>query len=381
MKGQILSIIKRNLHKLTCLTSYEKKGFEKILHCKTEPVPHLLQLCDTCGSIHPVLKSCKHKLCPLCGGADRLKWLAKREAELLPVIYFLLTYTIPSELRPLFLFNKYICYSLLFKAASRSLQESVKNNKRTMNGKAGFFAILHTWDQQINLHPHLHIVIPAGALSPDNTKWNPSHPAFFLPVRKLSAAFRDKLLFYLRKAYRSETLTVPDEIENLQDVFTALKKAKWVVHSQPPETGRSKPLLLLRYLSRYVNKTAISDNRIQKVEKGKVFIEYYDRKRKCKKMKILSEEVFMKRLVLHFLPRGFKRIRFYGFMSNRSRACMLVLCRMLLGQSLAEQEEVDKRFLDDTPFLFWKYFGVDITLCDNCGIGHVSIISLNPGAG
>ena len=380
MNSKIITIIKRTIDKITSLTSYERKGFEKILLCRTEVVPHLFQLCDSCHSVHPVFKSCKHKMCPVCGGADRIKWLAKREAELLPVKYFLLTYTIPRELRPLFLFNKKICYSLLFKAVNKSLQECIKNNKRTMKGKAGFFAILHTWDQRINLHPHLHIVIPAGALSLDKTKWNPSCPAFFLPVRKLSADFRDKLLFYLNKEYKAETLNIPEDIKNLQDLLNSLKNIKWVVHSQAPGKGRSKPHLLLRYLSRYVNKTAVSDNRIQKVEKGKVFIGYYDRKRKYKKTEILSEELFIKRLVLHFLPRGFKHIRFYGFMANRYRSGMLILCRMLLGQSLAEQEE-DKCFLEDTTFLFWKYFGIDITLCDDCGIGHTSIIKLDGGGG
>jgi hypothetical protein len=373
MENRILSIIKRNIDKTGGLTSYERAGFEKILHCRSEPVPHLYQCCDNCHSVHPVFKSCKNRMCPVCNGASRIKWLAKRDAELLPVGYFLLTYTIPRELRSLFLSNKKICYNLLFKAVSRSLIECVKNNKRAMKGKAGFFAVLHTWDQRLNYHPHIHIVIPGGCLSADKSKWNPSNPSFLLPISKLSADFKDKLLLYLRKEEKAGKLRIPKEILNPESLLDFLKTIKWVVNSQPPGKGKTKPEFILRYLSRYVNKTAVSDNRIRKTENGKVYLEYFDRKRKVRKTEILSEELFMKRLVFHFLPKDFKRIRFYGFMANRYRASMLVLCRMLLGQSLSEQEE-DKTFIEDVAFLFWKYFRVDISLCPDCGVGHVSII-------
>jgi len=185
MESKILEIIERNIHALPGLSGYEKSTFEKILNCRSEPVPHLYSSCDSCGRIHPVYKSCKNRMCPVCNGGGTVKWIAKRESELLPTSYFLLTYTIPSELRPLLLSNKKLCYNLLFKAMSQTLMNGVESNNRSFHGKAGFFAVLHTWDQRLNFHPHLHVVIPSGCLSEDRTKWNPSNPAFLLPVIKL----------------------------------------------------------------------------------------------------------------------------------------------------------------------------------------------------
>ncbi len=219
------------------------------------------------------------------------------------------------------------------------------------------------------------MVIPSGCLSSDKTKWNPSHPNFLLPVRKLSADFRDKLLFYLRKEEKSGTLTVPNRIEDSKLLLENLKQVPWVVHSQVPGNGKNNPQQMIRYLSRYVNKTAVSDKRIRKLENGNVYLSHVDRKKMKSKVEILSEELFLKRLVLHILPKGFKKIRFYGFMANRYRKSMLALCRMLLGIPLAQQIEIDD--LDDTAFLFWKYFGVDITLCSACGKGHISYVKIN----
>ena len=379
MKSKIISIIQRIINRIFGITPFEKNGLKKILTCRTEPVPHLFQVCDTCHHIHPVMKSCKHRLCPVCGGADRLKWLAKRESELLNVPYFLLTFTIPKELRPLFMANKKLCYNLLFKAVSRSILKSVENNDKSMKGKAGFFGVLHTHDQRINYHPHIHIVIPGGCLSLDKTKWNPSYKSFFLPVKRLSASFKEKLIFYLRKENKAKKLKIPEKISNLSNLLDELLTIKWVVHSQAP--GKKKrPNMLLRYLSRYVNKTAINDDRIKIMENGRLHIEYFDRKRKIKRTEEISEELFLKRLVLHFLPKGFKKVRFYGFMANRHRNNMLVLCRMHLGKPLSVQEE-DTNFLEDTVFLFWKYFQIDITLCVECRKGHVSLVWIGGGGG
>lgn len=231
MESKILKIIERNLPALTSISEYERETFNKILACRTETVPNLFSRCGNCGNcgtLRPVYKSCKNRLCPVCNGAGTVKWIAKRESELLPTNYFLLTYTIPSKLRPLFLSNKKLCYNLLFKAMSHTLLKEVENNNRTFQGKAGFFAVLHTWDQRLNFHPHLHVVIPSGCLSDDRTQWNPSHPAFLLPVRKLSVEFRDKLLFYLRKEERAETLTIPEKIVDLKLLLENLKMEMFI---------------------------------------------------------------------------------------------------------------------------------------------------------
>ncbi len=146
MKSLIYGIIQRNIHKLANLSGYEKYIFKKILKCRTERLPNKYTCCDSCGIVHPVYKSCKNRMCPVCNGSATVKWIAKRESELLPTSYFMLTYTVPSELRPVFLYNKKICYSLLFKAMSQTLLKAVEDNNRAFHGKTGFFAILHTWD-------------------------------------------------------------------------------------------------------------------------------------------------------------------------------------------------------------------------------------------
>ena len=220
----IYGIIQKNLHKITTLSAYEKYTFKKVLKCRTERVPNKYSCCDRCGTVHPVYKSCKNRMCPVCNGSGTVNWIAKRESELLPIGYFMLTFTIPSQLRLMFLFNKMLCYNLLFKAVSQTLLKAVESNNRSFHGKAGFFAVLHTWDQRLRFHPHLHIVIPSGCLSEDKTKWIPSHKTFFLSVRKLSADFRDKLLFYLRKEERAGTLIVPTKIVDLKSLLDELKQ-------------------------------------------------------------------------------------------------------------------------------------------------------------
>lgn len=374
MESKILNIIERNYERLSNISNYEKNVFKKILHCRSEPVPFLYTRCDHCSSVHPVYKSCKNRMCPLCNGSASIKWTAKRESELLNTGYFLLTYTVPSQLRSLFLLNKRKCYDILFKAMSRSLTEGIRNNDRAFHGQAGYFAMLHTWEQKLLYHPHLHVVIPAGCISSDGTEWTHANPAFFLPVKKMSADFRKKFLFYLNKELKAGSLKIPARIDDPAVYYGKLKNIAWVVHSRPPGKGMKKPEHIIRYLSRYVAKTAVSDQRISKVENGNVYLKYYDRKKRKGKTEVITEMQFMKRLVMHFLPKGFKKVRFYGFMANRYRAPQLALCRMLLGQPIAEQEEYSKELLNDTVFLFWKYFGIDITLCKDCKRGHVHIV-------
>ena len=185
---------------------------------------------------------------------------------------------------------------------------------------------------------------------------------------------------YIRKEERAGTLAIPQKIGNLKLLLENLKQVPWVVHSQAPGDGKNNPQYMIRYLSRYVNKTAVSDKRIRKLENGNVYLSYIDRKSKTARMETISEELFLRRLILHILPKGFKKIRFYGFMANRCRKSMLALCRMLLGIPLSQQVEVADN-LNDTVFLFWKYFKVDITLCSACGEGHISFIKTGTGGG
>ena len=219
MRSKILGIIDRNIGKMNNLTGYEWSVFNKIQNCRTIRVPNTYYCCDHCGEMHPVFKSYRDRMCPLCNNSSSLKWVAKREAELLPTTYFMITYTIPSELRTLFLYNKKVCYNLLFKASSQSLTKRIETGFRSFKGKAGFYALLHTWDQKINHHPHIHIVIPSGCLSSDKTLWNKSLPAFILPIWQLSTDFKKQLLFYLKKESNAGSLIIPPEITDFNKLL------------------------------------------------------------------------------------------------------------------------------------------------------------------
>jgi hypothetical protein len=375
MENKIFDIISRNYSSIENAAAYEKSVFDKILNCRKEPVPFLYTQCDTCGAVHPVYKSCKDRMCPICNGSAPIKWAAKRESELLAASYFLLTYTVPSQLRGLFLLNKRKCYDIFFKAMSHSLTEGIRNNDRAFHGKGGYFAMLHTCNQRLLYHPHLHVVVPAGCISNDGTEWRNSNPTYFLPVQRMSADFRKKFLFFLNKEIKAGSLKIPYDIDNPADYCGKLKYIPWVVHSQSPGKGMNKPEHIVRYLCRYVAKSIVNDSRIEKIENGMVYLKYYDRKKKQGRTEIITEKQFMNRLMLHILPKGFKKVRFYGFMANRYRAGNLALCRMLLGQPIAIQEEANKELLNDTAYLFWKYFGIDITLCKDCGKGHIQIVN------
>jgi hypothetical protein len=374
MNSILFEVISRNYNSIVYSNPHEKHVFKKVLRCKTETVPNLFTHCDHCNTMHPVYKSCKDRMCPICNKSASIKWAAKRESELLSVPYFMLTFTIPSQLRLLFLSNKEICYSLLFKAASKTLLEGVATNEKGFHGKTGFIAMLHSWDQRLNFHPHIHVMVPAGCLSENKTEWRPSHPSFFLPVKRLSFQFKTKLIKYLRKAFKAGDLYLPKTYDDFNTLLDVLEKKKWVVHSQAARGKGCDPNSLIRYLSRYVSKSAVSDKRISRLDANKIALSYYDRKKQKPKREVITEKECMKRLTYHILPKGFKRVRCYGFLANRYKSGMLSLCRMLMGQPLVEQQEVNKEFLNDTAFLFWKYFQIDITVCPDCKQGHIEYV-------
>jgi hypothetical protein len=258
----------------------------------------------------------------------------------------------------------------LFSAASKTILTGVRDNDRAFNGNAGFFAVLHTHDQQLNFHPHLHVVVPAGCLNDDNTGWNHSHPAFFLPVKRLSCAFKDRLLTSLATGVSNGSITTPECKDKTIALFSQLRKVPWVVNSQAPKNRKNKPHTIIRYLSRYVNRPPVNNERLSTDENGNIFIHYANRKTGVRQKRMVSEESFVKLLALHILPKNFKRTRFYGFMANRCRRTKLALCRMFLGIKLSCQHPLNES-VTDKAFLFWKYFRVDILLCADCQKGHL----------
>jgi len=306
-----------------------------------------VEQCDTCG--HQVISynSCRNRHCPKCQAMARAKWLAEREAELLPVPYFHVVFTLPDKIGRLALQNAEEIYRILFRAASETLL-TIAANPRRLGAHIGFLAVLHPWGQSLHLHPHLHCVVPGGGVSPDRLRWiGCRKKSFFLPVKVLSSRFRNLFLTYLRKAFKAGRLTFHGELAGLanQAAFEALcrtaKQTKWVVFAKPPFGG---PEQVLKYLARYTHRVAISNRRLLSIEDGRVRFEYKDYAdgNQVKVMELAATE-FIRRFLLHILPSGFVRIRHYGFLANRERRKKLASCHALLGVSTPSGRPASKQ--------------------------------------
>jgi hypothetical protein len=298
---------------------------QKVMHavevCRTSYLGGHMKVCSFCGYEHPTYNSCGNRHCPKCQSLAKLRWVKKREEELLPVDYFHNVFTLPHQINALARSNKKEIYNILFKSVSETLLEFGENE---LGGKIGFISILHTWDQKLLEHIHLHCIISAGALSSDGRKWISSpHQDYLFPVKALSKVFRGKLLDYLKKAYTKGSLTFAgkslefESRKGFKALIDELYKEDWVVYSKKPFAGPQKAL---NYLGRYTFRTAISNERIKYVRDGKVTFTYRDRRdSNRKKEATLEANEFIRRFLLHVLPGSFTRIRHFGFVSNRNR--------------------------------------------------------------
>jgi hypothetical protein len=264
----------------------------------------------------------------------RDQWLAERERELLPVGYAHVVFTLPHALAGLALQNKRVVYDLLFQASAATLLEVARSPKH-LGAVLGFLSVLHTWGQTLLHHPHVHCVVPAGGLSPDGTRWVHARPSFFLPVRVLSRVFRGKVITGLRNTFQSGTLRLPSDLQHLADerAFAAwlrtLFRHNWIVYAKPPFGG---PSHVLHYLARYTHRVAISNHRLVAVTEDQVMFRWKDYRHGSRvRLMTLSAEEFLRRFCLHVLPKGFVRIRFYGFLAPRRRTEALSGCRHALG--------------------------------------------------
>jgi Putative transposase/Transposase zinc-binding domain len=305
-----------------------------IEHCRTAALGGHLDRCNQCGHQAISFNSCRSRHCPKCQTNAREKWLAERSKELLPVKYVHVVFTTPHELSWLALQNKKVIYDLLFRASSKTLLQIAADPKH-LGAEIGFLSVLHTWGQNLQAHPHIHCVIPSGGLSTDHQRWiHPRYP-FFLPVKVLGRVFRGKFVAGLKRAFRRGELRFPGILKPLaqEKAFHAflrsLYRNDWVVYAKRPFGG---PQHVLQYLARYTHRVAISNHRIVNFADGMVTFRWkdYAHKNKQRLMTVTAEE-FLRRFLLHTLPRGFVRIRFYGFLANRRRRALLTLCQRLLA--------------------------------------------------
>ena len=357
------------------LSRAQLKVMRAIEQCRTAALGGHLEQCDACGFQRPAYNSCRNRHCPKCQSLCAARWLAERQSELLPVAYFHLVFTLPHELNALTLINKQEVCDLLFKAVAETLLEF---GRRHLGGKLGVTAVLHTWDQTLRDHFHLHCLIPGGVLSDDGSRWIAARRNFLFPVRALSVVFRAKFLDYLEQAHAQSRLQFHGRVATLADPAAfaqwrrGLREKAWVVYAKKPFCS---PERVLDYLGRYTHRTAISNHRLLSLERGRVTVAYRDRRRdnQLRSMRLEVDE-FIRRFLLHVLPDHFVRIRHFGLLANRSRKQVLARCRQLLGVAAPTPEGSPS----STRELLLALCGVDSARCPICRTGEMVIVAQLP---
>ena len=347
--------------------------------CRTAALGGHLERCDQCGHERNCFNSCRDRHCPKCQSLARAQWIEDRKAELLGVPYFHVVFTVPEEIAAIALQNKEVVYGILFRATAETLR-TIAADPKHLGAEIGFFTVLHSWGQNLLFHPHLHCVVPGGGPSLNGDRWVSCRPAFFLPVRVLSSLFRRLFLDSLHKAFDSGKLQFFGSLEPLQNrsAFTRhlapLKEREWVVYAKAPFAG---PEQVLDYVGRYTHRVAISNNRLLDTENDQVRFQWKDYRGgdQVKTMTLTAEE-FIRRFLLHVLPNGFRRIRYYGFLGNRHREEKLAVCRRLLGMPVAESAESQpsKDYLDRYEDLT----GHSLRQCPKCLRGTMVAVEILP---
>jgi hypothetical protein len=360
----------------TSMSTAERRVMSAIELCRTAALGGQIEQCDQCGHRCICYQSCRNRHCPKCQSLARAKWIEDRQDELLNCEYYHVVFTVPDKIAALAYQNKEVVYNILFQATAETLR-TIAADPKHLGAEIGFFAVLHTWGSALLHHPHLHCVIPGGGLSPDGTRWVPCRPGFFLPVRVLSLLFRRLFLERLQNAFDSGKLRFFSALEYLRDrcefarYLEPVRKSKWVVYAKRPFAG---PEQVLDYVGRYTHRVAISNNRLLDVEAGQVSFRYKDyRNQGQQKTMTLSAEEFIHRFLLHVLPHGFHRIRYYGFQGNRYRKDKLDQCRQLLGMPIPEvpTESFETRDYRDRGE---ELNGVSLRICPVCRRGHMVLI-------
>jgi len=356
----------------------QNRALDAIASCRTAALGGHLYRCDHCGAEVPVYNSCDNRHCPTCQTIARLRWVEARQADLLPIPYFHVVFTLPHELNSLAQGNPALLYTLLFHAAAETLKTFGRDPKH-LGAELGIVMVLHTWGQNIGQHIHVHCIVTGGGLSRGGERWIPcktnpkSKKVFLFPVKALSPVFRRKFLDELREAFDEDKLhfagsTTPLAQRHRFNAFIRTLKGKdWVVYAKRPFAG---PEQVIRYLSAYTHRVAIGNHRLLNIGHHRVrflYKDYADGARK--KSMSLSANEFIRRFLLHILPTRFMRLRYYGFLGNRYRHDKIARCRELLGARAPEPRE------QESPVeLLQRIANIDITLCPVCGKGHLQLL-------
>ncbi len=338
-----------------------------ITACRTAVLGGHVEQCDDCGATRIAYNSCRNRHCPKCQGLARARWLADRQAELLPVPYFHVVFTLPAPVGEIAFQNKAAAYAILFRAAAETLA-TIAADPQHLGAQLGMTMVLHTWGQTLQHHPHVHCVVTGGGPSLDGTRWVACRPGFFLPVRVLSRLFRRLFLQDLQNAFDTGNLRFFGKLSGLSDpeVFArhldGFRRINWVVYAKSPFGG---PEQVLAYLGRYTHRVAIANSRLISLSDGKVRFTWKDYRANGKtKVMMLAADEFIRRFLLHTLPDGFHRIRHYGFLANGSRSDNLARCRRLLDARDTDDacEPITERAKADGPITT-----ADLAICPDCG--------------
>jgi hypothetical protein len=347
------------------LCSTQRKSYQALMKCRTSSMGGHVSQCDQCGHKQIAYNSCRDRHCPKCQYIKKIQWVDRVAATLPPVRHFHIVFTIPQSLRTLFYINQDTAYNLLFKAAGQTLLQTAQNPDY-LGARAGAVAILHTWTQTLLHHPHIHMIVPAGGLSEDMMEWIPSRKKFFAPVKAMSRQFRGILMRLIADALNKKQIKLPDN-----ETFEALKKrcyaTNWVVYCQRPFSDSES---LIGYLGNYTHRVAISNSRITSYDGEKVQFRYKDNKKGgINRTMTLKAEEFVARFMQHILPKGFYKVRYFGFLALCNLSTQLQTCYELIGK------ETWYPVLQGLPALevLRHVTGVDPLCCPVCQQGRMRI--------
>jgi hypothetical protein len=350
------------------------RAMTAIERCRTAALGGHVERCGDCGHQRIAYDSCRNRNCPKCQGLARAQWVEDRQAELLDVPYFHVVFTVPDLIATIAFQNQTVVYDILFRAASETLR-TIAADPEHLGAEIGFFGVLHTWGQNLLHHPHIHFLVPGGGIAPDGQSWIACRSGFFLPVRVLSRMFRGLFLRYLEKTFTAGELNFFSAHRHLHEpaafrrYLTPFWRADWVVYAKRPFAG---PEQVLDYVGRYTHRVAISNDRLISMDDGKVRFRWKDyRDDNRRKTMSLPAAEFIRRFLIHVLPDGFHRIRYFGFLSNCHRAQKLALCRKLLGMAPAEPTADPPADYRDR---FEALTGLSLRECPHCHTGIMVVI-------
>jgi hypothetical protein len=343
----------------------ERRVMAAIEVCRTPALGGHVEQCGDCGLVRCAYNSCRNRHCPKCQGLARAEWLEARQAELLPVPYYHVVFTLPAPAAEIAFQNKRAVYAILFRAAAEAMHD-IAADPRHLGAEIGAVALLHTWGQTLQHHPHLHCIVPGGGLSPDGRRWVACRPGFFLPVRVLSRRFRTLFLARLQAAFAAGDLHFSGSLAGLAETaafaerLDALCAVEWVVYAKRPFAG---PEQVLAYLGRYTHRVALANSRLTRLTDSEVDFTWKDYRHHGKtKVMTLAADEFIRRFLLHAIPDGFHRIRHVGFLANGHRTAKLALCRALLAAPTPDPPPPEN-YRERTR----RLTGHQLDVCPNCG--------------